>query len=1149
MLAVRHEYARSSAFHLRANLSMAKPAAEAAHIAYSCDIFDGRIVSDILKQREGNNEIAEFQAEQTKEKEARPDEPLVEAARTKASAPARGLRFRHFGTLSLTLYLLLSLSFDPHCPNVCENAWSLSWDVLRSMLPRALASSADGVHTGTPIVYFSCCQACAVLWTSVQPCLSSMSLAAPANACVGINTAVPFVFLGGAAVGSGTCVGADAMAWTPGGLVFARIVGGECGRRQAVNVGGRVIECHENHVSLAVPAFAARVMGGVSYEAVVTDRSGTDVHVGYVVVPKKRLKEEPPESWLDDCMHFGENEVELERLESGLATAGGVLFTSTKDAEAGPALAQPQGASSVGLVAAAAGLRAGVGARAAEAAAAVAGLDLKLQLKMLEVIERSETGRGKARSLADVGETNGRLGQRLQAARKLYVLKKTRAMLAAMQEYMGNEMLDQARGQLVQIMKALDQVAINVGLVEGRGQAAVKDSRPRGRVDGQAAVDTAAPTDNPRARPPGDARSCERAGEGFPRGSASLGRPVARTAEVYGVPTLPGCYMRLPEGCPSHHKKSTLWRHDISAEDRKVDEAKCKSRKKYWDEYCGSNSSRVMFIPEPEEPQPTEAHGSGQLDAEDQEIAAYKAKLQAAAEARPAAAEAARAVEAAAQAKAETQAETDREAAAAAKEEAEAKAKAKAEAEARAEAQAAREEQEAAARAEAERKAEADAKAKAEAEAEANAAAEAEAKAKAEAEAQAKEEAEAKAEVEAKAKEEAEAKAKAEAEAMAKAEAEAMAAKEKAKAEAEATAKAEAEAEANAVAETQADEDFLVRVKAEADAQSDREAEAMERAAAEAETRMKAEAEAAAKAEAETEAAEEAQAKAEADAQAKAAAKAQAKADEEAKAEAAAKAESEAKEKEEAEAKAKAEADALARAEAEAMAAKAKAKAEAEAEAMAAKAEAEATAARAKAEAEAEAAAKAKAEGEARAKAEAEAEAEAKAKAEAKVKAEAEAISKAAKTATTTGPAHHRPGEASRAGEGAAVGDPHMQNVHGQRFDLMQPGTHTLVHIPRFSAKASAKFHVQAGVERIGRACADMYIQKLNVTGQWAYEHRQGGLHFDVAAAPRHRKGTNWMRFGRRNHRVDMKVVYGHTPSGINYLNFFVRHLGETGYP
>lgn len=131
-------------------------------------------------------------------------------------------------------------------------------------------------------------------------------------------------------------------------------------------------------------------------------------------------------------------------------------------------------------------------------------------------------------------------------------------------------------------------------------------------------------------------------------------------------------------------------------------------------------------------------------------------------------------------------------------------------------------------------------------------------------------------------------------------------------------------------------------------------------------------------------------------------------------------------------------------------------------------------------------------------------------------------------------------------GESMAYGDPHMQNVLGQRFDLMRSGSHTLVQIPRFAAE-NELFRVQADVQRVGKACADMYIQTLNVTGGWAEAKHQGGLRFG-AGAPVDRRGTNWMRFGTSAAHVDLKVVHGQTPAGIRYLNFFVRHLSDTGY-
>jgi len=67
---------------------------------------------------------------------------------------------------------------------------------------------------------------------------------------------------------------------------------------------------------------------------------------------------------------------------------------------------------------------------------------------------------------------------------------------------------------------------------------------------------------------------------------------------IDGLPQLPGCYMRLPSGCPNHARKSHLWRHDVSAEQSALDEARCQARKEYWDEYCGVTDSKTMFVPQ-----------------------------------------------------------------------------------------------------------------------------------------------------------------------------------------------------------------------------------------------------------------------------------------------------------------------------------------------------------------------------------------------------------------------------------------------------------------------------------------------------------------------------------------------------------------------
>eukprot|EP00959_Pyramimonas_sp_CCMP1952_P079024 1652031-Pyramimonas_sp.AAC.1 len=63
---------------------------------------------------------------------------------------------------------------------------------------------------------------------------------------------------------------------------------------------------------------------------------------------------------------------------------------------------------------------------------------------------------------------------------------------------------------------------------------------------------------------------------------------------------------------------------------------------------------------------------------------------------------------------------------------------------------------------------------------------------------------------------------------------------------------------------------------------------------------------------------------------------------------------------------------------------------------------------------------------------------------------------------------------AAGAGAGvAATGDPHLQNIHGERFDLMKPGVHVLINIPRGTSVEDALLRVQADARRVGERCAD----------------------------------------------------------------------------
>mmetsp|Transcript_48444 Transcript_48444/g.130523 ORF Transcript_48444/g.130523 Transcript_48444/m.130523 type:complete len:504 (-) Transcript_48444:122-1633(-) len=130
---------------------------------------------------------------------------------------------------------------------------------------------------------------------------------------------------------------------------------------------------------------------------------------------------------------------------------------------------------------------------------------------------------------------------------------------------------------------------------------------------------------------------------------------------------------------------------------------------------------------------------------------------------------------------------------------------------------------------------------------------------------------------------------------------------------------------------------------------------------------------------------------------------------------------------------------------------------------------------------------------------------------------------------------------AAASGSAAAVGDPHLQNIHGERFDLMKPGKHVLLHVPRKQSLERVFLRVDAEVRRLGGQCADMYFQGLNITGQWVEAKGTSGLRFQAQDA-QHGK-PKWYKFGT----VQVKVAHGRTQNGDKYLNFYVKHLGHSG--
>jgi len=123
----------------------------------------------------------------------------------------------------------------------------------------------------------------------------------------------------------------------------------------------------------------------------------------------------------------------------------------------------------------------------------------------------------------------------------------------------------------------------------------------------------------------------------------------------------------------------------------------------------------------------------------------------------------------------------------------------------------------------------------------------------------------------------------------------------------------------------------------------------------------------------------------------------------------------------------------------------------------------------------------------------------------------------------------------------SAVGDPHLVNIHGERFDILRSGRYKLLQVPYEAGKPSVLLAASADVTRIGGRCEDMYFTAINITGQWSREHRK--TTFIAGAAPPH-TSTGWVHYGP----VSLKVVHGKTAAGLPYLNFFARHLAKTGH-
>jgi len=87
----------------------------------------------------------------------------------------------------------------------------------------------------------------------------------------------------------------------------------------------------------------------------------------------------------------------------------------------------------------------------------------------------------------------------------------------------------------------------------------------------------------------------------LPETGAAFAKPVALGANALTItvktPIRPGCWMRMPSGCPNDPMDTQKWRHDTWAEAEGLDEAGCQQRVEIWNGYCGAKDAMMSFVP------------------------------------------------------------------------------------------------------------------------------------------------------------------------------------------------------------------------------------------------------------------------------------------------------------------------------------------------------------------------------------------------------------------------------------------------------------------------------------------------------------------------------------------------------------------------
>mmetsp|Transcript_96652 Transcript_96652/g.301530 ORF Transcript_96652/g.301530 Transcript_96652/m.301530 type:complete len:423 (+) Transcript_96652:66-1334(+) len=125
----------------------------------------------------------------------------------------------------------------------------------------------------------------------------------------------------------------------------------------------------------------------------------------------------------------------------------------------------------------------------------------------------------------------------------------------------------------------------------------------------------------------------------------------------------------------------------------------------------------------------------------------------------------------------------------------------------------------------------------------------------------------------------------------------------------------------------------------------------------------------------------------------------------------------------------------------------------------------------------------------------------------------------------------------------SAVDDPHLVNIQGQRFDVLQPRNHTLLQIPRGATTADTLLRIDATMTNFESNCAELYIRTLHATGRWANETTGGPLTFHAGDDGLGRLGSSGIMLATGDVRP-VTQIRSASPRGVKWIQDGPREKG-----